>query len=392
MQRANRLSLIPPYLFGEIARAKSAAIKEGRNLIDLGIGDPDQPTPDAILDHLNVFAHDTSTHRYDESNMGRQEFLEDIAVWFHGRFGVNLDTETEILELIGSKEGLAHIVWAYIDAGDISLVPDPGYTVVKVNTLLAGGTPYEFPLLPENGFLPNLSAIPNDIAAKAKILYLNYPNNPTGAVATIEFFKEAVAFAKRTDTLIVHDCAYSEVCYDDYTAPSILQVDGAKDVAIEMHSLSKTFNMTGWRIGFAVGNAEAIKALNTIKSNVDSKQFAAVALTAGWALNNADNEDTLSLLKQRRDILVDGLNSLGWNIPKPKASFYIWVPVPKGHTSTSFAKELLEKADVLVIPGLGYGKHGDGFVRMSLTVGGDVGGEKLEEAIQRIKNNIVLEF
>lgn len=392
MQRAKRLSLIPPYLFGEIARLKAQAIAEGRDVINLGIGDPDQPTPDAVLEHLNVFAHDASTHRYDESNMGRQEFLEDVAIWFHGRFGVTLDTETEILELIGSKEGLAHIVWAYIDQDDISIVPDPGYTVVKVNTLLAGGKPYDIALLPENGFLPDLASIPDDVARSAKLLYLNYPNNPTGAIATLEFFQQAVEWARKNDVLIVHDCAYAEVGFDGYRAPSILQVEGAKDVAIEMHSLSKTFNMTGWRIGFAVGNADAIKALNTLKSNVDSKQFAAIALTAGWALNNADNSDAMALLTKRRDILVDGLNSLGWKLEKPKASFYVWLPVPVGHTSSTFSKELLEKADVLVIPGLGYGPHGDGYVRMSLTVDGDREGERLEEAIRRIKENITLQF
>ena len=220
---------------------------------------------------------------------------------------------------------------------------------------------------------------------KAKLLYLNYPNNPTGAVATKEFFKQAVDFARETDTLIVHDCAYAEVGFDGYRAPSILEIDGAKDVAIETHSLSKTFNMTGWRIGFAVGNPDALKALNTLKGNVDSKQFAAIALTAGWALNHARNDAALELLKRRRDVLVDGLNGLGWKLEKPKASFYVWVPVPPGHTSATFAKELLENANVLAIPGLGYGQHGDGYVRMSLTVSGDQHGERLEEAVRRIE-------
>ncbi len=392
MQRAKRLSLIPPYLFGEIARLKAQAIGEGRDLVDLGIGDPDQPTPEPILEKLNQFAHDPSTHRYDESNAGVPQFLEDVATWFRGRFGVTLDPKSEIIELIGSKEGLAHVAWAFIDPGDVALVPDPGYTVVKVNTLLAGGTPYEIPLLAENGFLPDLSSIPGDIVRQAKLLYLNYPNNPTGAVATREFFKQAVDFARETDTLIVHDCAYAEVGYDGYRAPSILEIDGAKDVAIETHSLSKTFNMTGWRIGFAVGNPDALKALNTLKGNVDSKQFAAIALTAGWALNHADNQASLELLKRRRDVLVDGLNGLGWHLEKPKAAFYVWVPVPPGHTSATFAKELLENANVLAIPGLGYGQHGDGYVRMSLTVSGDHNGERLEEAVRRIEKHVPLRW
>ena len=392
MQRAKRLSLIPPYLFGEIAKLKAQAIAEGRDLIDLGIGDPDQPTPTNVIDQLYAFAKDPTTHCYDESNAGRKEFLADCVSWFQNRFGVGLDPSSEIIELIGSKEGLAHAAWAFIDPGDVALVPDPAYTVVKVNTLLAGGTPYEFPLLAENGFLPDLNAIPGDVVKKAKLLYLNYPNNPTGAVATREFFQQAVDFARETGVLILHDCAYSEVGYDGYLAPSIMEIEGAKEVAIETHSLSKTFNMTGWRIGFAVGNPDALRALNTIKGNVDSKQFAAIALTAGWALHNAKNDDALRLLKRRRDILVDGLNRLGWNLEKPKATFYVWAPVPPGHTSATFSRDLLEKASVLAIPGLGYGPHGDGYVRMSLTVNGDKNGELLEEAVRRIDKNVELNW
>jgi len=227
---------------------------------------------------------------------------------------------------------------------------------------------------------------------KAKIIYLNYPNNPTGAVANLEFFKHAVDWARETDTLIIHDCAYSEVSFDGFNPPSILQIPGAKDVAIEMHSLSKTFNMTGWRIGFAVGNADAINALNKMKSNVDSKQFAAIALTGGWALNNACNGESLALIKRRRDILVDGLNSLGWKLDKPKASFYVWAPVPKGHTSVTFCKLLLEETGILAIPGLGYGEYGDGFFRMSLTVNGDKNGERIEEAVARMKAKLHIEW
>jgi len=392
LQRAKRLSLIPPYLFGEIAKLKAQALAEGRPLIDLGIGDPDQPTPQNIIDQLSAFAHDPTTHRYDESTLGRAEFLQDVAAWFGRRFGVELDPSNEILELIGSKEGLAHAAWAFIDPDDIALVPDPAYTVVKVNTLLAGGTPYEMPLLAENGFLPDLSAIPGDVVKRAKLIYLNYPNNPTGAVATREFFQEAVNFARETGVLILHDCAYAEVGYDGYRAPSILEIEGAKEVAIETHSLSKTFNMTGWRIGFAVGSPDALRALNTIKGNVDSKQFSAIALTAGWALNHAQNDEAMAILKRRRDVLVDGLNRLGWKLEKPKAAFYVWAPVPPGYTSATFARELLEKADVLAIPGLGYGPHGDGYVRMSLTVSGDQNGEMMEEAVSRIEKNVEIRW
>lgn len=392
MQRAKRLSLIPPYLFGEIAKLKAAALADGRDLIDLGIGDPDQPTPAPILDKLNEYARDPATHRYDESAAGPTAFLSDAAAWFQNRFGVELDPKSEIIELIGSKEGLAHAAWAFIDPGDVALVPDPGYTVMKVNTLLAGGEPYEFPLLPENGFLPDLMALPGEMVKRAKLLHLNYPNNPTGATATREFFQNVVNFARETGILVVHDCAYSEVGFDGYKAPSIMEIDGAKEVAIETHSLSKTFNMTGWRIGFAVGNPDALRALNTLKGNVDSKQFAAIALTAGWALNHASNQAALEIIKTRRDVLVDGLNRLGWTLEKPKATFYVWVPVPPGHTSATFSRELLEKADVLAIPGLGYGQHGDGFVRMSLTVAGDKHGERLAEAVARIEKHVPLNW
>lgn len=392
MIRANRLSLIPPYLFGEISKLKAQAIAEGRDLIDLGIGDPDQPTPTPIIDKLSEIVRDPSTHPYDESPAGSPEFLEDVAVWFKKRFGVDLDPKTELLQLIGSKEGLAHIVWATIDPGDVALVPDPAYTVVKVNTLLAGGTPVVFQLPAENGFLPELEKIDSEAVKKAKIIYLNYPNNPTGAVANLDFFKKAVDWARETNTLIIHDCAYSEVSFDGYKAPSILEIDGAKDVAVEMHSLSKSFNMTGWRIGFAAGNTDAIRALNTMKSNVDSKAFAAIARTAGWALNNADNSPSLALIKKRRDILVDGLNSLGWKLEKPKASFYVWAPVPAGYTSVSLSKLFLEEAGVLVIPGLGYGEYGGNFIRMSLTVNGDKDGERIAEAVARIKKHVHIKW
>lgn len=389
--RAKRLDLIPPYLFGEIARLKAAARAEGKDLIDFGIGDPDQPTPTPIIDRLYEEAKNPETHCYDESDAGDPVFLKQAAQWFHNRYGVEVTTDQMVL-LIGSKEGLAHLCWAYIDPGDIALIPDPNYTVPKVQTLLAGGQPYLMPLTIENNFLPDLTAIPTDVAKAAKLLFLNYPHNPTGAIAPLSFFNEAVRFAKEYDLLICNDCAYAEVGYDGYQPPSILQAEGAMDVAIETHSLSKTFNMTGWRIGFAVGNKEGISTLNRMKSNIDSKQFAAISRTAGWALLNASNAETFALYDLRRKRLIDGLNSLGWKLDYPKAGFFVWIPVPKGYTSMTFAKELLEKAGVLVIPGLGYGENGDGYVRMSLTINGDKAGERVDEAIRRIRETVKLEF
>lgn len=381
---ASRLGLIPPYLFAEIARLKAQAIAEGRDLIDLGIGDPDQPTPPAVVEALCRAAADPNTHRYDESPSGWKRFLEATAAWYRRRFGVEVDPATEICLLIGSKEGLAHLAWTYIEAGDTSLVPDPGYTVYRVNTLLAGGQPYAMPLSADRHFLPDLSAIPIEAARKAKLLYLNYPNNPTGAIAPLSFFQDVVSFAKEHDILVCHDAAYSEVYYGDYRPPSFLQADGARDVCIELHSLSKTFNMTGWRMGMAVGNAEAVRNLNRLKSNIDSKQFPAVSIAAAEALESVDNSPTLRLYERRRDVLVDGLRRLGFKIEPPQASFYVWLPVPAGSNSMDFARLLLERAGVLVIPGIGYGEHGDGYIRMSLTVAGDRNGERLEEAVRRI--------
>ena len=390
--RAQRLGLIPPYLFGEIARLKAAARAEGRDLIDFGIGDPDQPTPKPIIDRLYHEAQDPETHRYDESDAGDPVFLDAASQWFEKRYGVKVDPKTEMVLLIGSKEGLAHLCWAYVDPGDYTLVPDPNYTVPKVQTLLAGGIPYLLPLTEQNHFIPDLSAIPTDIARKAKLLFLNYPHNPTGATAPLSFFEEAVRFAKEYDLLICNDCAYAEVGYDGYRPPSILQAEGARDVAIETHSLSKTFNMTGWRIGFAVGNPEGIATLNRIKSNIDSKQFSAISRAAGWALLHGDNSETLALYDRRRRLLIDGLNSLGWKLDYPKAGFFVWIPTPPGYGAMEFSKILLEKAGVLVIPGVGYGERGEGYVRMSLTINGDKNGERVTEAIQRIRENVPLNW
>ena len=384
--RAARLEKIPPYLFGEIAALKRQAIAAGRDLIDLGIGDPDQPTPPSIIEALNRAAHDPETHRYDESNAGWTPFLEAVATWTKRRFDVDIDPATEAMLLIGSKEGLAHLAWAYIDPGDVSLCPDPAYTVYKVNTLMAGGEVVTMPLREENGFLPDFAEVPSEAAKRAKLLWLNYPNNPTGATAPLSFFEDAVRFARENDLLLVNDAAYADVYYDADKKPvSVLQVAGAKEVAVELHSLSKMFNMTGWRIGFAIGNPDAIGVINKLKSNLDSKQFPAISLAAAHALLHGDNSATLNLYKKRRDILCDGLNAIGWNVRKPDASLYIWTRVPQGHDAMSFSKLLLEKAGVLVIPGVGYGEFGKDYIRMSLTVVGDKNGERLQEAVERIK-------
>jgi LL-diaminopimelate aminotransferase len=390
IERARRLEKIPPYLFGEIAALKRKALTEGRDLIDLGIGDPDQPTPEPIIAALAKAAHNPETHRYDETSAGWTPFLQAVSTWFQQRFEVPVDPTTEAMLLIGSKEGLSHLAWAYIDPGDISLVPDPAYTVYKVNTLMAGGEVHTMPLLEKNGFLPDLTAVPTDVAKRAKLLWLNYPNNPTGAVAPLSFYADAVAFAREYNLLLVNDAAYSEVYYDDYRPPSVLQVPHSKEVAIELHSLSKSFNMTGWRIGFAVGNADAIATLNKLKSNLDSKQFPAISLAAAYALLHGDNHTTLDLSRRRRDILCNGLNALGWKVQRPKATLYVWARVPQGHTAMSFSKLLLEEAGVLVIPGVGYGEYGEGYVRMSLTVLGDKNGERLQEAVRRIGERVKL--
>lgn len=388
MERSKRLDKIPPYLFGEISKLKAAAIAEGKDLIDLGIGDPDQPTPKAIIDKLCEEANNPENHRYDETEYGWPVFLEAVSRWYKKRFDVDLDPKTEIMLLIGSKDGLAHLPWAMIDPGDVSLVPDPGYTVYKVNTLMAGGEAVPMPLMEKNGFLPDLTAIPTDKAKAAKLMFLNYPNNPTGAVASLDFYNDVVKFAKEYDIAVVSDLAYSEVTYDGYVAPSFLQAKDAKDVCIEMHSMSKTYNMTGWRIGFAAGNRDLISHLNKMKSNVDSRQFPAIDLAAAYALEHVSNQKTFDLYIKRRDILVDGLNALGWKVKKPVASLYVWAKVPDGYTSADFAKLLLQEAGVLVIPGNGYGQYGEGYVRMSLTVSGDKDGERLAEAVKRIKENV----
>jgi LL-diaminopimelate aminotransferase len=383
--RSKRLDLIPPYLFSEMSRIKSEAIASGADVIDLGIGDPDIPTPDAVIDALSKSARNPMTHRYDETPRGWESFLDAAAVWYSREFGVQVDPKSEIVQLIGSKEGLAHLAWTYIDPGDVSIVPNPGYTVYKVNTLMAGGEVYETPLKEENGFLPVLSDIPSDVAKRAKLFYVCYPHNPTGAVATKEFYADAVRFCRDHDILLVNDMAYATVSYDGFKNPTVMQIEGAKDIAVEFHSLSKMYNMTGWRLGFALGNADAVANLTKMKSNIDSKQFPAIAEAGAHALLHVDNTETLAMYGRRRDMLCDGLNRIGWKVNKPKATFYVWSRVPRNDmTSAEFCNELLKRAHVLAIPGNGYGDQGEGYVRMSLTLMGDKHGERFAEAVKRI--------
>jgi len=382
MKIAQRIETIPPYLFAEIDKKKEEAIKRGIDIINLGIGDPDQPTPNNIIEKLNESVKDPNTHNYPPYD-GTAEFRQAVALWYKNRFGVDLDPDKEVMALIGSKEGIAHIFLAFIDPGDFSLIPDPGYPVYKTATLFANGFPYTMPLLEENDYLPDLEEIDEEIAQKTKLMFINYPNNPTAAVANKDFFKKIVKFAKKYNILVCHDFAYSEMTFDGYKASSFLEVDGAKDVGIEFHSLSKTYNMTGWRLGFAVGNREAISALSIIKTNIDSGVFKAIQQAGIEALTGPqDNIEKMNqVYTQRRNIVVNGLNQLGWNLKPIKATFYIWIPTLKGMNSIDFANFLLEKTGIIVTPGIGYGEFGEGFVRIALTVEE----KRLEEAMERLK-------
>ncbi len=384
-QEAKRIREIPPYLFAGIEKKTQEYKDKGVDIISFGIGDPDLPTPDFIIEKMAEEIKNPVNHQYP-SSAGMLFFREAVANWYKRRFHVELNADTEVVTLIGSKEGIANINYCYVDPGDINLVPDPGYPVYGIGTMLAGGEPYYMPLKKENGFLPDLKAIPEEIAQKAKILWIGYPNNPTGATAPISFFEEVVAFAKKYDILVCHDNAYSEVCYDGYQPPSFLEVEGAKDVGIEFNSLSKPFNMTGWRIGFAVGNAQVISTLARYKSNVDSGAFQAVQAAAIEALNSdqAAVQQNRDVYAKRRNVIVKTFNDLGWNLEAPKATFYIWAPVPKGYTSASFAEYVLDKAGIVITPGSGYGPSGEGYFRISLTIPE----ERVMEAAERLKKHL----
>lgn len=383
MKTAARIAKLPPYLFAEIDKKRREALARGVDVISLGIGDPDQPSPDFVVDRLAREARDPATHRYPPYE-GTRDFLQAVAGYYDRRFAVKLDPEAETLALIGSKEGLAHLVWAFVDRGDAALVSDPGYPVYGIHTLLAGGEVVPMPLLPERGFLPDLGAIHAADRRRATLMFLCYPNNPTAGTADLGFFREAVDFCRENDILLVHDSAYLELTFDGYEAPSILQVEGAKDVAIEFGSLSKPFNMTGWRLGYAVGNRKAIAALGAVKTNTDSGQFAAIQRAGVEALTNPAARGFIEKMRgiyaRRRDIAVEALARLGCPVAKPRGSFYVWAPVPKGHTSASFASHVLDKVGVIVTPGSAYGGWGEGYFRVSLTLAD----ERLEEALRRL--------
>jgi LL-diaminopimelate aminotransferase len=382
IEKAKRIDQIPPYLFAEIDKKKKEMRKKGVDLIDLGIGDPDLPTPKLIIERLKAAAENPKNHRYP-SYEGMIEFRTAVARWYEKRFSVHLDPQTEVLSLIGSKEGIAHVPLAFVNPGDYTLVPSPGYPVYRVSTLFAGGTPHFLTLRKENGFLPNLSDIPKEIAKKAKLLFINYPNNPTSAIAEKSFFEEVVSFARRYEVIVCHDAAYSEIAFDGYQPLSFMEVEGAKEVGIEFHSLSKTFNMTGWRIGFAVGHAEIVSALGGIKTNIDSGVFQAIQEAGTEALNHFDTPfpEIITIYERRRDILVKGLREIGLEVDLPRATFYVWFQVPKGYSSAQFAGLLLEKGGIVATPGNGFGEAGEGFIRMALTVDE----KRIKEAIERLK-------
>ena len=382
IEQAERLKKLPPYLFEEIDKAKNKAIEEGRPIIDLGVGDPDMPTPDFIVKALQKAVKDPATHKYP-FNKGIASLRKEMAVWYKNRFNVELDPDTEILPLLGSKEGIAHAPLAFINPGDEVLIPDPGYPPYVSGAIFAGAVLRHMPLLAGNNFLPDLGAIDASAARKCKLMHINYPNNPTGAVCGLDFYVEVADFARKNGIIVCSDAAYTEMSFDGFLPPSFLEAKGAKEVGIEFHSLSKTFNMTGWRVGMAVGRRELISALAKVKANIDSGIFTPVQMAAVEALRNSGKvkEAMNKVYTSRRDKLLEKLRSLGWNVPEIKATFYVWLPVLKGFTSTSMTKAMLEDADIIVTPGNGFGPSGEGYIRMALTVSE----EKLEEAADRIK-------
>ncbi len=381
-KKADRLGRLPPYLFKEIDRKKSEVMARGVDIIDLGVGDPDFPTPPHIIEALKRAVDEPANHRYPTySGMG--DFKEVVAKWYEERFGVKLDSETEVVSLIGSKEGLAHFPLAFVNPGEVALVPTPAYPVYHIAVLFAGGESFFMPLLRENNFLPDLDAIPGETASRARIMFINYPNNPTSAVADLGFFSRVVEFARENEILVCHDAAYTEMAFDGFCAPSFLEAEGAMEVGVEFHSLSKTYNMTGWRIGFAVGNSKAIEGLGAIKSNIDSGVFQAVQLAGIEAIRGDQScvREMAQVYTKRRDLMVKGLRDAGFEVESPKATFYLWVRVPEGHTSTEVATRLLEDAGLVVTPGNGFGEPGEGYFRIALTQKR----ERLAEAVERIK-------
>jgi len=369
MRMARRVENLPPYLFVEITKKIAEKRAKGEDVVSFAIGDPDIPTPPHIIDRLCRAAQDPANHRYPESE-GLPELRRAIAEWYQKRFGVSLDADKEVLPLIGAKEGVAHIALCFIDPGDVALVPDPAYPVYSIGTMLAGGEPYYLPLVEKNNFLPDFNSVPEHIVKKAKLLWINYPNNPTGAVADLDFFNKVVEFARQHDLAVCHDGPYSEVTFDGYQTVSFMQADRAKEVGVEFHSLSKSYNMTGWRIGMVVGNAEMVDALKRLKSNMDSGIPQAIQHAAIEALTGPQDciQKHNAIYQRRRDLVIEMLNSIGLDAKPPKAGLYVWAKVPQGYTSVNFATDLFEKVGVVVTPGVGYGKNGEGYVRLSLTI------------------------
>jgi LL-diaminopimelate aminotransferase len=373
---------LPPYLFAEIDRRKREALARGVDLIDLGIGDPDIPTPPVIVKKLIESASKPVNHRYPNSS-GMAEFRDAVANWYQRRFNVKLDAGKEVVSLIGSKEGIGNMAVAFVEPGDVVLVASPCYPVYHIGTQFNGGVTYRLPLRRANGFLPDLGAIPADAARRAKLMYLNYPNNPTAAVASPAFFKDVVEFARRNDIIVCHDAMYSELRFDDYLPPSFMATPGAREIGVEFHSLSKTYAMTGWRLGFCVGNRDAVGGLGKIKTNVDSGAFQAIQEAGIAALTGPQDvpERYRKAYQERRDIVVQGLRTLGWEVDVPRATFFVWAPVPNGGDSRAFATRLLEEAGVVVTPGIGFGPSGEGFYRIALTISAD----RIAEAMERLQ-------
>jgi LL-diaminopimelate aminotransferase len=378
--KSERLRKLPPYLFAEIDKKKKAAIAAGRDVINLGVGDPDRPTPLSIIRSLQHHVENPAFHQY-ALDQGAPELRRSIATFCKKRYDIDLDPDTEIMALIGSKEGLAHFPLAVLNPGEISLVPDPCYPVYRSSSMFAGADVYTMPLEPRLGFRPDLDAIPSDVYSLARLMFLNYPNNPTGGTADLAFFEQVVELARAQNFVIAQDAAYNEM-YFEHAAPSILQVAGAKDVAIEFHSLSKTFNMTGWRVGFAIGGAPMIAALGQIKANVDSGIFTAIQFAGKTALDEYESltPPIRALYKERRDAFVGALKKIGWDVPTPRATFYVWIPCPAGYTSAELCSRILEEADVVTTPGIGFGRTADGYIRAALTVETP----RLIEAVERI--------
>lgn len=380
---ADKLDLLPPYLFSKLDEAKEAAVNKGVDVIDIGVGDPDQPTHSHIVESLLMAAKDPKNHRYP-SYVGMLSFREAVSDWYRKVKKVDLDPKNEVLALIGSKEGIAHTPFAFLNRGDIALVPDPAYPVYYNSTILADGIPHIMPMLEENDFKPSFDDIDSKIVKKAKLLFINYPNNPTSATADKSFFKEVVDFAKDKDIIVCHDNPYSEITFDGFEAHSFLSVEGAKDVGIEYYSLSKTYNMTGWRVGAACGNSEILGGIGKIKTNVDSGLFQAIQVAACAALTGPQGcvYEMNKMYKDRRDVLIRGLDGIGLDAKVPKATFYVWAHIPNGYDSISFSSLLLEKAGVVATPGVGFGSHGEGFLRFALTEPV----ERIKEAFDRIEN------